>query len=58
MVAKERRRKQVADLIERTANSLEKIAIINNDIMTIEEGTRLVSLVALLERLASELKGE
>jgi hypothetical protein len=50
-----RRRLQLGGLIAGIAENLYAFGCINGDILKIEEGTRLVSLVSLLEKLAGEL---
>jgi len=51
-----RRRKQVADILDRTASHLQSIVNINADILEIEEGTRLVSIVSLLQKLSATME--
>lgn len=58
LVGRSRRRLQVAQLLDNVCKHLQSVANINSDILDIEEGTRLISLVSLLEKLVDELKTE
>jgi hypothetical protein len=58
IVGRPRRRKQIAALLLQTSQHLQIIANVNADILEIEEGTRLVSIVSLLEKLSIEVEKE
>jgi len=55
IAGRSRRRKNIAGILDNTAGHLQNIANINADILEIEEGTRLVSLVSLLQKLSADM---
>jgi len=55
ITGRNRRRKNIAGILYNTARHLQNVANINADILEIEEGTRLVSLVSLLQKLSAEM---
>ena len=55
IAALHRRRKNIADILDNAAKHLQSIANLNVDILDIEEATRLVSLVSLLQKLSADL---